>query len=932
MSSFRLVALIGISLLMIASLSVFTSAQLTPPYEWRVMQTEHFRVIFHQEVEGLAREAAAAAEDAYQRWAQELNATPPPLTDIVVIDVDDSPNGFADIFELTSWEFTSQVQFDVFFGGRVPSNMGDTVHHEYWHIVDIDKVSGPSRTLRRIFGRVIMPGDVKPQFNVEGSATYAEYLVYGYSRASWALSAMILRQMALDNEFPPLDKAATSFTNMGWPSLGTMWYLLGSWLMRYIEEEHGRGIMAEIDEINAQNWLSTLSDLLGELIADRYGIALYVGPDFGEILAEATGVPTYELYEGFQLWLKAQAEDHLQRVRADGITPSVKVTSLGYWTGQPKWSPDGNWIAYDHSDPFRRGGIRLVRPDGTDEHALTPAVLIFEGSLDWSPDSQKIVYSGYDQYGPYLNLNDLYLCDLVTGETRRLTRGARAYNPVFTLDGKSVLFAQNPGGDESPRLARLDLGTGKIEIVREFPDDTFLDMFSLSPDGTKLALSIWKRPGFSDLYVMDLPAGELKALTQDPNEDFRPTWSPDGQYILFDSIRDETFNLYAVRVSDGKFFRVTNVVSGAFSPTVSPDGSRIAFVGYGKGGYDIHTMPYNPADWKPVEFPVESIPAWEGYPDAKYPVRPYDPLATMRPKYWVPLLREAQFGVSTSAWDALYRHYYAIEAGYDWEAQKPFASLFYINEEHLAPVRTFVSLGLDPWGDWESLSLEYSPVARFFLEHTLSLSLERSNFGGASYSISGSWEYFERFGIDRLWHDLTASLSGSLAYDVETSGWSREAVLDVRDSVHVPIIDERGPHRLAAKLTLGWSDVPENFRLGGDRGLFLVRGQPRGVAEGSQILAASLEYRYPIVSIERGWGLRPLFLDDFRGAAFVDAGSTAEDLLRSTVDDIKLGFGFELQISLTTGYTVRQTVRLGVAYGLGQTAPVYYLGIGSAAF
>ena len=926
------VVFIGIFLLMSALGAPAARAQLTPPYEWRVMETEHFRIIFHPEVEGLAREAAVAAEDAYRRWARELQTTPPPITDIVVIDVDDAPNGFADAFNLTSWEFTSQVQFGVFFGGRIPSNMADTVYHEYWHIADIDKVSGPSEKLRRIFGRIVLPNDLKPLFNIEGSATYAEDLVYGYSRASWALSAMVLRQMALDNEFPPLDRAATWFTNAGWPSLGTMWYLLGSWFTRYLEEEHGPGVLAQVDELNAQSWLAALSNLLGELIADRYGIALYVGPDFGEFFAQATGLSLNELYKGFQRWLREQAEEHLRRVQAEGITPAVRLTSLGYWTGQPKWSPDGAWIAYEHGDPFRRGGIRLVRPDGTDDRALTPATLVFENAFSWAPDGRAIVYSGYDQYGPYLNVNDLYLYDLVTGKTRRLTWGARAYNPVFAPDGKSVLFAQNVGGDRSPRLARLELDTGEIAVVQEFPEDTFLDMFALSPDGTKLALSLWKRPGFSDLYVLDLGTGELVALTQDRNEDFRPTWSPDGQYILFDSIREGTFNLYAVRVSDGKFFRVTNVVSGAFAPTVSPDGTQIAFISYGSDGYDVYLLPYDPASWKPVEFSQEPIPEWEGYPEVSYPVRPYDPLATMRPKYWVPVLRDTQVGVRTSAWDALYRHYYEIELGYDREGGGPFGSLFYLNEEHLAPVRASLSLGFDPWGDWESLSLEYSPVAQFFREHTLWLSLDRSNYGGVSYSISGGWEAFRRVGKDLYWNDLRASLSGSLSYDAENAEWGREVTLDLRSYAHLPLVDARGPHRLATKLAVGWSDVPENFALGGDRGPFPVRGQPRGVAEGSQIVALSAEYRYPIVSVERGWGLRPFFLDDVRGAFFVDVGLAGEDLFALSPEDLKLGFGMEIRISLVTGYAVPQRIRLGVAYGPGQEAPVYYLRFNSAAF
>jgi hypothetical protein len=919
------VSFIGLLVLIFAS--GIATAQLTPPYEWQMMETPHFRIIFHPEVEGLAREAAVAAEDAYQLWAEELETVPPPKTDIVVIDFDDSPNGFTDPYELHSWEFASQVQFSICCGGRVASNLGDTIYHEYWHIVDIDKVSGPSQVLRGIFGRKVIPNDIKPVFNIEGSATYGEYLKYGYSRANFATAGMYLRQMALDNDFPPLDRAATYFTNTSWPSLGTLWYLLGAWFMRYIEEEYGRGTMAKLDELNARNWLAALSYLLGDLIADNTGIALYLGPDFGELMTQATGRSSEELYEGFQQWLKAQAQEHLKRVEAEGITPSLRLTSLGYWTAQPKWSPDGQWIAYEHDDPFRLGGVRLIRPDGRDDHALAPATFALEGAFSWSPDGQKLVYSSYDRFGHYFNYNDLYLYDLGTGRAKRLTRGARAYNPVFTPDGKNILFGKQGPGDRTS-LMRLDLATGTVETIKEFPPDTFLDFFALSPDGSRLALSIWKRPGFSDLYLMSPIGGELKALTQDRNEDLRPAWSPDGQYILFDSIRDEIFNIYAVHLADRKFFRVTNVVSGALSPTISPDGKGLAFISYDSQGYDLHLMDYDPARWKPVSFSLEAVPPWPGFPKLNYPVRPYDPLPTMKPKYWEPVFHGTQLGARTSAWDALYRRFYSIEAGYDWAAGGPFNSLYYTDSEHLSPLVFNLSLDLMPDGDAQGLSLEYWPLEGFSHSQRLSLALDRANFDGVTYNLSGSWDIFALLGQDLFWQDLQASLSGSLSCAAEVKEWSREVVLDLRDYLHLPVIDPAGPHQLALRLAAGWSDQEGNLSLGGSSGPFMVRGQPEGVLQGSRIASGSIEYRFPLVSIEKGWGLRPLFLDDLRGAIFLDGGLAGEEKL--SLEAVKAGYGAELQLLFTTGFAVPQALSLGVAYGLGQPEPTWYFGFGSS--
>ncbi|MCR4403769.1 MAG: hypothetical protein NUW06_00455 [Candidatus Acetothermia bacterium] len=907
--------------------SATAAAQLTPPYDWQMMETPHFRIIFHPEVEGLACEAAVAAEDAYQLWAAELATTPPPKTDIVVIDFDDSPNGFADPYELHSWEFASQVQFSAWSGGRVASNIADTIYHEYWHIVDIGKVSGPSQVLRQLLGRKVIPNDLKPLFNIEGSATYGEYLKYGYSRANFATAAMYLRQMALDNDFPPLDRAATYFTNTRWPSLGTLWYLLGAWFMRYIEEEHGRGVLAKLDELNARSWSATLSALLADLLADQLGVAFYVGPDFGELMAQATGVSARELYEGFQQWLRSQALEHLREVEAEGITSSIRLTSHGYWTAQPRWSPDGQWIAYEHDDPFRLGGVRLVRPDGRDDHPLLPATFVLEGAFSWSPDGRRLVYSSYDRFGHYFSYNDLYLYDLEAGKAERLTRGARAYNPVFTPDGSSILFGKQGPGDRTS-LMRLELATGAVETIKEFPPDTFLDFFALSPDGRRLALSIWKRPGFSDLYLMSATGGGLQPLTQDRNEDLRPTWSPDGEYVLFDSIRDETFNVYAVHISDRSFLRVTNAVSGASAPTISPDGKRIAFIGYSSRGYDLHLMDFDPTSWKAVSFPSESIPSWPGFPEVDYPVRPYDPSQTMRPKYWEPALYGTRLGARTSAWDALYRRSYFAEAGYDWSQRGPFASLSYTDSEQLSPLVLSLSLDLLPYGNAEQLSLEYWPLEGFYQSQRLSLAVERAESAKLAYSLSAAWDGFALLGKDLFWQELEASLGTSLYYDTETGEWSREAVLELRDYLHLPVIDLAGPHELALRLAAGWSDREGNFALGGTSGQFLLRGQPDGVLEGSLIAGTSIEYRFPLLSLEKGWGLRPLFLDDLRGALFADAGLAGDRL--PTLAELKAGYGLELQLLFTTGFGVPQALSLGVAYGLGQPEPIFYLGFGSA--
>jgi serine/threonine-protein kinase len=60
--------------------------------------------------------------------------------------------------------------------------------------------------------------------------------------------------------------------------------------------------------------------------------------------------------------------------------------------------------------------------------------------------------------------------------------------------------------------------------------------WSVSPDGTRLALQEWTSEGY-DIYVKQLPAGPRSRITFDEGADRGPTWSPDGRTVTFSSDR-----------------------------------------------------------------------------------------------------------------------------------------------------------------------------------------------------------------------------------------------------------------------------------------------------------------------------------------------------------------------------------------------------------
>ncbi len=68
-----------------------------------------------------------------------------------------------------------------------------------------------------------------------------------------------------------------------------------------------------------------------------------------------------------------------------------RLTAAGNVSQQPRWSPDGRWIAYQKAGGFGYPKIVLVRPNGSGRHDLTVPAEGFGGGMVWSPDSQGLM-------------------------------------------------------------------------------------------------------------------------------------------------------------------------------------------------------------------------------------------------------------------------------------------------------------------------------------------------------------------------------------------------------------------------------------------------------------------------------------------------------------------------------------------------------------
>jgi TolB protein len=110
---------------------------------------------------------------------------------------------------------------------------------------------------------------------------------------------------------------------------------------------------------------------------------------------------------------------------------------------------------------------------------------------------------------------------------------------------------------------------------------------SFSPDGQKIVFAS-NRNDYWDLYLLDLTSGQVQRLTDTPEYDGNPSWSPDGQWIVYETYIDSNLEISIhSTVNASQIIRLSNNPAADRDPVWSPGGRKIAFVSNRSGDDEI---------------------------------------------------------------------------------------------------------------------------------------------------------------------------------------------------------------------------------------------------------------------------------------------------------------------------------------------------------
>lgn len=196
----------------------------------------------------------------------------------------------------------------------------------------------------------------------------------------------------------------------------------------------------------------------------------------------------------------------------------------------PNWSPDGQYLLLNsHGVLYRLSLTGDIEVDKVD----TGFAVQCNNDHGISPDGSLYAISDKVEFGK----SAIYLLPSIGGAPKLMTRNLPSYWHGWAPDGKSFAYCG----------------------IR---DQVF------------------------DIYAMDIKTGTETRLTLGEGRNDGPDYSPDGQWIYFNSSRTGQMQIWRVRPDGSGVERITDSPYGDWFPHPSPKGDKVVFISYDGDVFD----------------------------------------------------------------------------------------------------------------------------------------------------------------------------------------------------------------------------------------------------------------------------------------------------------------------------------------------------------
>ncbi|MBL7978572.1 MAG: hypothetical protein JNN12_09530 [Bacteroidetes Order II. Incertae sedis bacterium] len=561
---------------LISSFSTILSQNFAPETKWQKIQTPHFSILHDAQIEKEAQRVANTLEHIYEASHKNMTIQPKPIA-IVLSNRSVSPNGFVTLAPRRSeWETTPYWPNNTDLIGA-----GDWLEllaiHEFRHVVQNDQLkTGWFEVANWLMGESgvsILSNFIYPAWFWEGDAVSMETALSDYGRGRNPSFGLHLRAQALENVRYAYPKA--QYGSIKDPSIN--YYDLGYYMSTYVKRHYGAKAWDKIIRSNSRTFLPYATFTMSANLRRHTKLsepALYHA--------------TYN--ELGKLW-REQANQTKIVVGTPLTAPAKHFTNYQ----MPKVQTNGHiWAlksGVGHTNTFV-----AIDTNGKEVSSIPAEAAV--GIQGFDVQGDLLVWSSKIPDIRYTRVENtvIKLRDLKTNGVRDLTTKGYWFTPTLSRDGSKVAVIETlPNYQHS--ICVFDVATGQ-ELQRiPMPNNEQPSRLVWLPDGKRLALNHQTTKGKA-LSLLDLTSGKMEALIP---HSFTNTLAASywNGYVLYTSPLNGVENVYALHLETNKRFQITSAKLAAENPTVS--GDTLIFSNYTLNGYQLSSLPLDPATWTPAE-------------------------------------------------------------------------------------------------------------------------------------------------------------------------------------------------------------------------------------------------------------------------------------------------------------------------------------------
>lgn len=857
-------------------------ARYNPRWNWRTVTSGDITVYYPEGREAFARRVLELTPGV-RRDVTGYLGVPPRKLSVVLNPGTDIFNGFYSPFPNRISLFETPVSSLRGFGASTDDLVDLVYTHEYTHFVHITTRSGPYSVATRLFGEgLAITNALSPGWMIEGVTTNTETIFTRGGRGRSPEFKGEMRSFTTDGPFWSLSAMGTS---PYYSPPGGRFYLAGYHLVDFMNRRYGSDAFARMSRIQG-----------------RFSFVSVAGA-----FRKATGESPSKFYRAFLDEYRARTDSIEAAVRAEGLPAGTVLL-------------DEDIDGFDSHFWTPEGRIRSLRTGYGDHTALVEAdpatgettlerrlgYIIALGRPRPLPGG-RLVYSRPFMHplGEFdLNTSDLEALDPSTGERTRLTRDAHTFSPGVSPDGGTIVAAARNGMWID--LVTVPAGGGPVRRLVSRPG-LYWDVPSWSPDGSTIAAALQEN-GRNTIALVNAADGSIRTLfTPDEHGYNEPSFSPDGRWVLFTSDRSGIWNVYARELATGRTLRLTAVRFDSEEPMVSPDGSTLSFLSLTRGLKEIRTMPFDPERGREEAFDAGGpfVPRTGGPSFAEGPIPESRgiPLRAYAPYFHLPWIGADEdgfaAGVMLTGGDPVGLNSYDGSVYYGFESRRPGYDIRFTNRS-LWPdisIRAYdtalegntVGGGDDAWfrerGGEASLGMNFFHLSPVVIESSVRAGARLRVFDGLKLVTVPE----NRDRSAALFGELfLARLPESPARDL-VPGWAQTIALEVEGSLEA-LGSELPGHTVGARfnqgipspvrhhgIVLSLRHLNRSGRLRYDTTGYAPFGYEDDDRDGGfnldNMLAASLDYHFPLWFADRGLGMTLLHLHLLHGSLFVDHGA-----------------------------------------------------------